>query len=1610
MSTKAQPKQKRDLQQLLMSERRWRLLVEYNNDAITMVAKDGTILYENPALNVMSGYSPEELIGQNVFSLLHLDDQETVAHSFQEIISHPGRKIITQVRFTRKDGTCCWVEATNINCLDDPDLGAIVTYYRDITQRKEDEEALRKNEKQLQALVTSLDDIVFEVDDSGIYLNVWTANEDMLFQPRGNSVGRRFDEVFGEEASRPFFRLLRLCLESGIPQNLEYPVYLPGGERWFNARCTPIHYTNQTSKTVSILVRDVTQQKQAEELLKESEKMFRELFDNLPMQSSIYKLIRDEHGETVDWEISKINPLGAASLGVDANAVIGQSALSLFGEAIMEPYLEICRQILISGKPRIFETHFEMNEHDYLSSAFLIGGEYYATISIDITDRKLTDKKLRESQSRSQAMLNAIPDLMFRLNRKGLILDYKADITDLYSQTDETIIGKRIRDISPPEFADLIDQKIQETLISDALQTFEYNLPIPNTGIQYYEARMTSSGPDEVIAIVRNITKRKQAELAMIQKIKLQEQLEHTAAIVPGLIHIFKRDVHGNFSMPYASPAIEEVYGISAEDVAKDMSLVFERIVSEDVLLLISTITESADTMTPWREEFRYTHPQKGLRWFSGHSTPVRDIDGCILWYGIIQDITDSKQTEIKQQQLIERLDLATRSAQMGIWDWDIQKNEIVWDDQMYALYGLKPNEFEGAYEAWLHGVHPEDRESSNEVSAAAVRGECEYDTEFRVLWPDGSVHWLKANGLVYRDKNGTPLRMVGINYDITVGKQTEEALIQNEEKFRLLAESIGEVFWIFDNHLQKILYISPAYEKIWGRTAESLYENGQEYIDAIIPEDRHVVIDALEKQALGAETQMEYRIARLDGSIRWIFDRSFPVYDGTGAVVRTTGIATDITERKRHESLIYVQRDLARAVGRYETIFDGFSFFLQALLDVSGMDSGGLYLFDEEYKNIELINQQGLGENFVSMLDRFTINSPFVKTILVGEPIYFSSDHPIVRNAMHQAEGLMCMACIPIFYQEHVVGCMNLASHTLAETPNFARYVFETLSVEIGNFVIYLRNEHALRNSEEKFRKLTEELEQRVKEQTSEVFAVHERLELATQAAELGTWDWNVRTNQLLWDNQMYKISRVDKDSFTGNIDFSMRRIHLEDVEIVKQKMQELLNGSSVYGQLEYRLLRGDGSIGYLKTHAVVQCDANHQVERIIGMVQDVTHEKHAESALRESNDRLSIANLKLETAMQVKDEFLASMSHELRTPLTGILGLSEALQFNTYGQLTDKQKNTLKIIENSGNHLLALINDILDLSKIQSGKLEIHTSPSLLEDICQASLQLTKGMASQKRQVIRYSSPAMPIFLDVDTRRIKQVIVNLLSNAIKFTPERGELGLNIEADKLDRQVRIIVWDKGIGIKPEHLSKLFLPFTQIDSSLAREYSGTGLGLSLVKRLVELHEGTVTVESVFGEGTRFIVSLPWITESPVSPSQDVPTSQPDTITENTSAQLIMITDDNLLLLDMLADFLESQKYRTAKVNSGSEFFEKITEIRPDLILMDIQMPGIDGLEVIRYLRKHQDPSIASIPVIAVTALAMTGDREKCLAAGANDYMSKPVALMELKQSIQNLIG
>jgi PAS domain S-box-containing protein len=419
----------------------------------------------------------------------------------------------------------------------------------------------------------------------------------------------------------------------------------------------------------------------------------------------------------------------------------------------------------------------------------------------------------------------------------------------------------------------------------------------------------------------------------------------------------------------------------------------------------------------------------------------------------------------------------------------------------------------------------------------------------------------------------------------------------------------------------------------------------------------------------------------------------------------------------------------------------------------------------------------------------------------------------------------------------------------------------------------------------------------------------------------------------------------------------------------------------------------------------------------------QEITERKRAEAALEEERAllaqrvaertaELSKANAELARAARLKDEFLANMSHELRTPLNGILGSSEILQTGAYGAINEKQLKYLRNVEESGRHLLSLINDILYLSKSEAGRLELEIRPISIKSVCEASLRLTKQLAHKKRLKVFQTFDSTVTTLPADERRLKQILVNLLGNAIKFTPEGGKIGLEVVGDETQQVVHFAVWDTGIGIAQEDMQWLFQPFVQLDSSLARQQGGTGLGLSLVSRLVELHGGGISVESEMGQGSRFMISLPCpqaeerVEEEkkgseahqaaiPILPSHPSPSR---------TAPLILLAEDNEDNINTFSDYLQLQGYRVIVARNGEEAIERVKEERPDAILMDVQMPGMDGLEAIRRLRA--DSELANVPIIALTALAMPGDRERCLEAGANEYLSKPVSLKGLVKEIE----
>jgi PAS domain S-box-containing protein len=447
-------------------------------------------------------------------------------------------------------------------------------------------------------------------------------------------------------------------------------------------------------------------------------------------------------------------------------------------------------------------------------------------------------------------------------------------------------------------------------------------------------------------------------------------------------------------------------------------------------------------------------------------------------------------------------------------------------------------------------------------------------------------------------------------------------------------------------------------------------------------------------------------------------------------------------------------------------------------------------------------------------------------------------------------------------------------------------------------------------------------------------------------------------------------------------------------------QKKLAAIRQGHVVPAYERTFIRRDGAKIIMEILLSPVHDADGKVVLIQSVVRDITDKKQAETALiasekalRKSRDQLSSANASLEKASKLKDEFLASMSHELRTPLTGILGLSEVLQMQTYGELNEKQLSAVQNIEQSGRHLLELINDILDLSKIGADRLELQYEICSIHEVSQASLQMVKSMAQKKHIELIYQAEPRNAALMADTRRLKQILVNLLSNAVKFTPEGGKVGL--EASVADGQLQIVVWDTGIGIHTDNMQKLFKPFIQLDSSLSREYTGTGLGLSLVARLMEMHGGSVHVESEEGKGSRFTLTFSW---------QGTLIDDHHRLNRNINPMnRVLLIDDDETDQQQISELLKSLGIEPVIRGWGAGILDEAVRFKPDAILLDLHLPDMDGAAVLRELKN--DPRTAGIVVIISST---EKPRENYLHMGAAGYLVKPFTLQELKKELSRV--
>ncbi|MGL5080517.1 MAG: PAS domain-containing protein [Microcoleaceae cyanobacterium] len=769
---------------------------------------------------------------------------------------------------------------------------------------------------------------------------------------------------------------------------------------------------------------------------------------------------------------------------------------------------------------------------------------------------------------------------------------------------------------------------------------------------------------------------------------------------------------------------------------------------------------------------------------------------------------------------------------------------------------------------------------------------------------------------------------------------QAGQALQESEEKFRQLAENIDSVFWITNPQKGQMIYVSPAYETLWGRTCTELYENPITFIEAIHPEDRPLVMAALAKQSQGIyheECCLEYRIVRPDGEIHWIRDRAFPIQDETGIVYRVVGIAEDISDQKYHETALQlivegtaakigdeffrslvrylaevlkvryalVTRFVAGTQSRVRTLafWNGNSFGDNFEYDLDGTPCEGVIMGNichyptqvqaqfpqdqdlvnlrvESYSGIPLKDSANRILGHLAVMHTQPMTDDHTPKLIVK---IFAARAGAELERLNAAEALqttqkrlqylvasspaMIYTCSPIanypitFVSENIRDVLGYtAQECLASAKTFwiSRVHPEDLAQVLTNHQQlatqgYSVNEYRFLHRDGTYCWLRDEVKvtrddagQLVeligstikisdrKQAEEEVRQSEERLQLALEGSALGLWDWHLSDNQVYLSPQWKLMLGYEPHELEDSYSIWEQLIHPEDLSTTREVFNAHLEGHTPVYQAEFRMATKQGGWKWILSHGkVFEWDQLGQPVRVTGTHQDIS-------------DRKAID--------QMKDEFISIISHELRTPMTSIHGSLKLLSTGMLGNLTEKGQRMLEIAISNTDRLSRLINDILDLQRLESGQFSVSKQPchalSLIEQAI-AALQVIAQKQQIQLEIMDHPSPTLWASSDY----ILQVLINLLSNAIKFS--EPETTVKIGVLQHEQKALFYIKDQGRGVPGDKLESIFGRFQQVDASDAREKGGTGLGLAICRRIIELHEGQIWVESVLDQGSTF---------------------------------------------------------------------------------------------------------------------------------------------------------
>lgn len=960
----------------------------------------------------------------------------------------------------------------------------------------------------------------------------------------------------------------------------------------------------------------------------------------------------------------------------------------------------------------------------------------------------------------------------------------------------------------------------------------------------------------------------------------------------------------------------------------------------------LEAVNRLANQETILNFENRYRHRDGTYRWIEWRSIPQGN-----LIYASARDTTERKQTEAALRRSEEALNRSQQIGRIGSWVLDIQRDDLWWSPGTCRIFGVPPHT-EMNHDRFLAFVHPDDRDYFSGKWAEALQG-TPYEIDHRIV-VDGQIKWVYEKAEIEFDAGGNPIKATGAVQDITDRKQTAEALRESEEKHRRLFETMSQGV-VYQNAEGRIISANPAAERILGLTLDQLM--GKTSVDpdwravredgSDLPGEEHPVTVARRTgKPVEHFVMAVYNPRKQDKT--WIDVTAIPLIpEGSSTPTQVYATFDDITQRRKAQERLRASEELLNETSQIARI-GGWEVDL---------DASTVY-WTQTTKDIH------------------EVPADFEPTVEGALGFYAPESRPVITEALRHAreDG------VP--YELEL--CIETAKgerrwvHTLGK-PEFRDGRCVRLRGTVQDITVRREAELALRESEERYRLLIHRVQAAiiVHDATTKIIACNPRAEEL-----LGLSFDQLQGREAIDPNWSF----LDEDGAK----LPEEKFPVNRVRRTREPLHDMMVGIN-------RPAQGDRL--WVTVNAVPVLSSGGVLQQIIVTATDITERKHAQEEAHEARKAAEEAN-------QAKSRFLASMSHELRTPLNAIIGFSEFMQIQPDMPEEKKQRN-LQHIHESGHHLLALINDLLDVAKVEAGKMEIDWQAFNVCELCTAMHMLTEEQARRKNLKVHIACTDKDLYAWADHRLTQQTLLNLISNAIKFTPEGGTVTIDCE-NLGEKEVRISVADTGVGIPHDKQHLIFNEFVQVEGTRDSNLGGTGLGLTLCKRFVELQGGRIGFESEPGQGSTFWFTLPKGTAGGAAfPEPEL--AQKGEPTENAfTGCSVLVAEDNIVNMELLLEMLGPLRCTIYQAADGVEALKQAEDRNPDLIFMDIQMPRMSGLEAARRLRAT--PQHADTPIIALSASADDNSRKESIEAGCNAHLAKPASVSDLTGVLLAYLG